>query len=881
VPLQPGSDLLHYRLVEKIGEGGMGVVWRAADTDLDRDVAIKVLPDSLSGEAETLARFEREARLLASLSHPNIATVHGLHEDGGVRFLAMELVAGEDLAERLKRGPVPPAETYRIALQIARALEAAHESGVIHRDLKPANVRLTADGSVKVLDFGLAKAFDRSAPAGGIDSSLSPTLTSMGTIGGMILGTAGYMSPEQAAGQPVDKRCDIWAFGVVLYELLTSRRLFHGETVSHTLADVLRAEIDLGQLPASVPAELRRLVRRCLDRDAGRRLRDVGEARVLLEDLAAGRVPATDEARPVAIETAPPAPRLPWLVAAAAVLAALTGFALLATREPPPDPPVGRFSLNTLARSTVRGDGRLVAISPDGRRVVVGSSRAGDDLLYLRRLDSFEVETLTPSTGGTRLPTFSPDGTQLCFVNTKGVWRVNLTGGPPVRLGPPPPYPGAMTWAADGFIYLATNDSIWRLPESGGELETVPLSAPAPGMIVALDRLPKARSLLVSTQGEGAYRLSVLDLATGALTGLDIEGSDARYLPSGHLLYLSASQVMAVAFDLDRLRPVGAPNAVLDRVATDRGVMQLAVADTGTVVYLPARADDAVRLVLVDREGLDRPLLENPPRFAIPNDVRFSPDGTKLAVTDTLGPVWVIDRESETPTLLSEQGFYPVWSADSSTIYYGTTRGKSFDIYRRRIDLSAPEEKVLDLEDNLRTGDMAPSDALLFRQEIPDKGMDLMIWTDLDDPSTVAPLLAGPADELSPEVSPDGRWLAYVSDQSGRDEIFVTSFPEPGAQVQASIAGGTSPAWSPDSKELYYFSSSDFIAVRLETSPRLRVTGRETLFSGSYEQYRWQRQYDVDPRGEGFAMIQTSEGGEAEIIVNWFQELERLVPLAS
>ena len=883
VPLQPDSQILNYRLIEKIGEGGMGVVWRAVDTTLDREVAIKVLPDSMADDIESLTRFEREARLLASLNHPNIATIHGLHEAEGHRFLAMELVAGEDLAERLERGRPGAEEASRIALQIAVALEAAHEHGVIHRDLKPANVRLTPNGDVKVLDFGLAKAFESGAGAGS-DSSLSPTLTSRGTIEGLILGTASYMSPEQAAGQPVDRRCDIWSFGVVLWEMLTGKRLFRGETVSHTLADVLRQEIDLSELPEDLPSPLVRLLERCLERESGRRLRDIGEARVVLDDFVAGRESVVDSAVPLpsAAPERSPASRLPWALAGLAALAAIVAFTLLARRPEPAPPQVGRFSVTTaLAGATRTGDGRAIAISPDGSLIANTGASAGDDVLYLRPIGSFESDMV--HTTAARLPFFSPDGSHLGFVANQGLWTVNLNGGAPVRSGAADAFPTSVTWSPDGHIYLVSGGAISRVKVGVGEISQVSSLAGTSQVYLSVERLPSSEALLVSVRetNGGSSWLKTLDPVSGELSDIGLEGSDPRYLPSGHLLYAGADRVMAVGFDLAELKPTGVPIAVLERVGIEGGLMQLSVADNGTVVYLPEVPGEESRLVLVDRVGTVRPLLENALPYSFPNDPRFSPDGSKLVNTSALGPVWVLDLESETPTRISEQGFYPIWSRDGSMIYYATTRGESFDLLQRRIDMSAPETVILDKENNLRMGELAPDGALIFREEIFGKGMDLMRWPDLDDPSSIVPLLDSPANELSPAVSPDGRWLAYVSDESGRDDVFVTSYPQPGGHVQVSIAGATSPAWSPDSKELYYFEKDRLVAVQIETEPTFRVVDRETLFSGNYSQYRWQRQYDVHPNGKEFVMIESPAGGEIEIVINWFVELERLVPGAA
>jgi len=891
--IEAGKTLLHYRFVDKIGEGGMGVVWRAVDTTLDREVAVKFLPEwgqSLRGQSpqapsqdERFARFEREAKLLATLNHPNIAAIYGLHEADGVRFLAMELVAGEDLAERLKVGALGVEQSLRVALQIAEALETAHDSGVIHRDLKPANIRLTPDGKVKVLDFGLAKAFDPVMSSRSNDPAFSPTMTSAQTAAGMIMGTAAYMSPEQAAGQPADKRCDIWSFGVVLFEMLSGQRLFAGETVSHTLADVLRAELDWSRLPDDLPRSIRRLLERCLERDPQRRLRDIGEARVALQDsLAAAGESVSKQVASERVEDASPArrSRLPWIVAAAAILVAAVsvGALLMPDRRAPEQ--VGRFTITSPNSGNLRmGDGRAIAISRDGRLVVTRGGNGSDAVLYQRAIGEFEPREI-PGTSGARLPLFSPDGRWLAFVTSRGFFKVNLAGGAPIQVGTYLTSPFGATWSTDGHIYFASSGEIWKLPEGGGE--SVSIATPDLEKMTGLrlpEALPSGRALLLSTvpgRGEPG-RLMALDLKSGKMNDLGLQGTDPRYLSAGHLLFVQANQVMTVGFDERRLEVKGTPVPALERVWIDDTLMQLAVADNGTAVYLPQRPGETQQLVLVDREGSTSPIVSSPLPFATCNDPRLSRDGRHLVVSVANGAVWIIDLETETPTRVSESGFYPLWSPDGAIVTFTTNRNKSFDLYRLPVDLSLPEFTLLDRENNLRTADWAPDGTLIFREEIPGKGMDLWIWPDSEDAESMKPLLSGPDDELAPTVSPDGQWMAYVSDQSGRDEIYVSDFPQPGSRLQVSVAGGTSPAWAPDGKSLYYLEGIQFIEVRIATEPGLRILERKPLFSGNFVQYRWMRQYDVHPDGEHFVMIENPPRGDVEVITNWFTELGELL----
>jgi len=869
VPLSPGDDLLHYRLIEQIGAGGMGVVWRALDTTLDREVAIKVLPDQFSAEAERLARFEREARVLASLNHPHIAGIYGIHEAAGQRFLSMELVPGEDLSALLQRGPLPQERVFRIAREIAEALEAAHENGIVHRDLKPANVRLTHDGSAKVLDFGLAKAH---AAGTASDPMRSATVTSAGTVAGLILGTAAYMSPEQASGQPTDRRADIWSFGVLLHEMLSGQRMFDGETISHTLADVLRKPIELDDLPASTPPRMRRLLERCLERDPRRRLRDIGEARIAIEDVLAdpraGFADATTAA-PASTRRRP----WPWLVAGVALVVAAA--ALIFGRGDATNPaPTQRlmFSVSNVGNAR-QGDGRVLAIAPDGTYVVMRGGSGAEDTLLRRDLNEFTTRPIEGTIGGS-VPFFSPDGRWIGFTKTNKLEKVRSSGGPAIELGPARPSPTGYAWGDDGFIYFGAQGRIWRIPEDGGASEALTERSTGDGGAAYPFPLRGGRTLLCSVGGFRGSRLAALDLASKQLKDLDVAGSNPRYLASGHVLFSQGESVYVAPFDRSRLEFTGPPVAVLPRVWIDQSEMQLDVAANGTVAYLPSSQENKQTPVTVDLDGREQPLLPDGLPFQTINDPRLSHDGHKLALAAETEAIWVVDLDTQTPTLISESGFYPHWSPDDSSLAYGSTRGDSFDIYVRRVDLSGPEKLVLDVDNNLRLGDWTPQGTLIIREEIPNKGMDLRTVTDLDHPEMV-PLLEGADDELAPTVSRDGKWLAFVSDYSGADEIYVTTFPVPGPRVQVSIRGGTSPVWAPDGSAIHYFEDRSLIRVSIETAPHFRVTGRTKLFEGDYVRYRWSRQYDVAPDGSYFVLVRNPPRGVVEVVTNWFEELKK------
>ena len=876
-----GTRLAQFEIKAKLGEGGMGEVWLADDTRLDRRVALKILPTDFASDTERMARFEREAKVLASLNHQNIAHLYGLESvassadaDGGrTTFIVMELVEGEDLSARIERGALPVNEAARIALQIAEALEAAHERGVVHRDLKPANVRVTPDGKVKVLDFGLAKALDPVAPG---DPESSPTITSAGTVAGMILGTAAYMSPEQASGQPIDRRCDIWSFGVMLHEMLSGNRLFAGETTSHTLADVLRAPIDLEDLPDEVPATIRRLIERCLERDRMRRLRDIGEARIVLQDVVDGRVDASERPAPAAGGSSGTTNRLAWAIAAVAVVLAAVGFLWKSDDGAETVEPIRRFALEVPnSGNTRQGDGAAVAISSDGSRVVTRGGSGAEDMLHIRNMGSFDAEPIEGTVNG-RSPVFSPDDRWIAFVDAAGLQKVRSTGGPPVFLTPFPSSPNGLDWADDGYIYYAHQGEIWRVSDAGGESERLfendireSRGFGEPSMIPGTNTLLCGSRTGVSGSGE----LAIFDVESREMTPLEMQGSNPRYLPTGHLLFAQTNRVFVAPFDIDEMKITGQAVPVLERAWVDQGQVQAAFADNGTVVYIPNARGQTQALVSVDRDGKVEELAPGGLPFASLNDPRFSPDGRRLMLSVDSGAIWMFDLDTQTPTLMTEEGFYPQWSPDGREVLFGSTRNKTFDIYRRPVDLSRPEALVLDFDNNLRAGDWTRQGPVVIREEIPGKGMDLLVWQDPDDPSTITTLLDGPDDELAPVVSRDGAWLAFVSNYSGIDEIYVTAFPEPGARYKLSTNGGHSPTWAPDGKTLYYFQNSRMIAVTLETEPTFHVTGRRELFDGEYVHYRWSRQYDIHPSGEYFVMIRNPPRGNVEVITRWFDEL--------
>jgi serine/threonine-protein kinase len=574
--IAPGTTLLHYRIVEKLGEGGMGIVWRATDTNLDREVAIKVLPEALAADVQRLQRFEREAKLLASLNHANIAAVYGLHEQDGMRFIAMELVPGEDLSVILGRGAVPIESAIEIAQQVADALEVAHEQGVVHRDLKPANVLITPEGKAKVLDFGLAKAFESDPASSNTSPAMSPTLTSAGTVAGMILGTAAYMAPEQARGHVVDKRADIWAFGCVLYEMLTGKMAFPGETISDTLAAVLKLEPDWDALPEETSAAARRLLTRCLEKDARKRLRDIGEARIRIERSLSGEaveLPPDLMAPPGEAAVLPKPSKLPWLVATGALVLALAGWVFPGLLHEDEPLPVMRFKIN-LAEELNVTSGSSIVLSPDGTRLayVVGKPPR----IHLRMIGEFEGNPLN-GTENAEQPFFSPDGQWIGFFSGTDMKKVSIFGGATMKLADVQSHRGG-TWSEDGTIVYtpSVTSGLMRVSEAGGEPEV--LTDPTQEDGIRSHRwphlLPGRGAVLFTVQPADASfdeaRIEVLDLTT-MQRSVVIQGGGAfaRYANSGHVTYIREGTLFAVPFDLDTLSATGSPVPVVEQVSYD------------------------------------------------------------------------------------------------------------------------------------------------------------------------------------------------------------------------------------------------------------------------------------------------------------------------
>jgi eukaryotic-like serine/threonine-protein kinase len=879
----------------------MGEVYRATDTNLGRDVAIKVLPEAFAQDPERVARFEREAKTLAALNHPNIAIIHGLEKSHGTYALVMELVEGEDLSQRIARGPIPLDEALPIAKQIAEALEAAHEQGIIHRDLKPANIKVRDHGTVKVLDFGLAKLAESSgaAPTGPSAVSLSPTITSpaMMTGVGVLLGTAAYMSPEQAKGRPADKRSDIWAFGCVLYEMLTGKRPFDGEDVTEVLASVIKGEPDWNALPSEIPPAIRTLLQSCLTKDRQHRVADISTALFVLEKAASLAAP---------VGTASPAPlaRRPlwWRIAALAsivlvVATVATTLTWFATRPAPPS--VVRMAVTTSGSAvlSLAGADRDVAITPDGSRVVY----RGNNQLLVRALNQLEPTVLS-GLGAPRGVFISPDGQWVGFFDGNTMMKkVAITGGSPVTVCATQGVPRGATWSEDGTVIFATNapaTGLQRVSAAGGEptVITKPDRERGEGDHYWPEFLPGGKAVLftitAATGGIENAQIAVLDLRTGTSKVLIRGGSDAHYVPTGHLVYGVTGTLRAVAFDLGRLEVVGTPAPVLDDVVmTPQGAAEIALAANGSLVYVPGGAGGAGRQVVsVDRQGRASPLPGLPPNTY--RDVRVSPDGARLALA-TQADVWTYDVVRATLSRLTTDPASdrsPLWTPDGQRVIFTSNRAGYPELFWRLADGTGSDTRLVarakDLLDLFASNWSADGKQLLFT-EVPPSTQCVIGRVAIERPSDANVLVKSAFCNGFAAVSPDGRWLAYRSNMSGQDEIYVERYPELGNRQQISTGGGVFPLWSHDGGELFFGSPDgrQMLAVTIQSGPALIAGRAHVLFElAMLVQAFGNRPYDIAPDGR-FLIIARSQadadGGPASnliVVQNWDQELKRLVP---
>jgi len=867
----------------------MGEVYRATDSKLRRDVAIKVLPESLWSDVDRLARLQREAEVLAQLNHPNIAAIHGLEDADGVKALVMELAEGPTLADRIALGAVPIDEAVRIAKQIAAALAAAHERGIIHRDLKPANIKLRPDGTVKVLDFGLAKTLDGLLPAGPGGATVVRHAV---TQSGVILGTAPYMSPEQARAQPLDKRTDIWSFGCVLFELLTGRLAFDGETASDVIVNVLQSAPDLSALPPAAGA-LSSLLRHCLEKDLSRRLRDIGDANLLLDDT-------TTQPSQSLPPPSKSSKRNAWLAVIAAAIVAGGAVAVLdASRAPAGHEPLMRFALASPRNAlfVANQDGRNVAIAPDGSMIAYTGDRGGGNLgLVVQRLDEVQGRWLAGTEGGTD-PVFSPDGKEIAFHTFEALKRVPVAGGPTTTICPIDPYFEGASWGPQGLIvYADFSFGLFRVSASGGQPDQLALPDPSKQeyAFAAPRVLPDGRAVLYTVvMTDGSSRIVARRLGKESESTLVENGFDARYLPPGYLAFGREDQLLAVRFDAATLQTKGDPVIVAQGVfnkAADR-IANLDVAANGTALHVVGHdAPKLSRVVWADRRGAHTDVIAQSLEF--PRSPRISPDGRRLALTigpPANGQVWVYDLAGATQPLkvtFQDHGAFPIWSPDQKRIAFWWRTSQLKGLFSVASDGAStdPDPMPSDQENGVPLDWSADGELLLYQQPpSPSRGPPKIGVLRLRE-GKGSPWLTTPFADWNARLSPNGRWVAYATNQTGSLEAWVRPFPGPGAPVRISSNGGRKPLWSQDGKEIFFENGPQILSARvLAETPDFRTAPAQVLFEGGFKHDDFDpglRFVDVAPDGR-FLMIEAAEQSESVSLVvslHWDRELQRLLP---
>ncbi|MHC4557797.1 MAG: protein kinase domain-containing protein [Planctomycetota bacterium] len=888
----PGGEIDQFRIEQELGRGGAGVVYLAHDTKLDRSVAIKSLPAELIENPKARTRFAREARVLASLNHPNIATIYEeLQEADGVGYLVLEYVAGQTLAERIARGGFNLEEALTIALQIAEAVAAAHEHDVIHRDLKPGNIKITPEGKVKVLDFGLAKAL------GGEVTDKQSTIIEPGRI----IGTPAYMSPEQARGKPTDKRCDIWSFGCVLYEMLTGKVPFEGETVSDTLAGILDREPDWKALPQTIPANIQVLLRRCLEKDPRQRLRDIGDAGIEISETLTGFGSADVISATAPRALKPVALRRMMVWAVVCILIGATAATVITWNlKRPILMPQYRYSISLPKNQTLNEQQPAIAVSPDGKRLVYMGGVGATLQLFLLDFDPFTVRELR-ETKGARYPFFSADGKSIGFGADGKLKTLSLEGGRPKPLCNASNLTGG-SWGQDGFIYYcpATTEGLWKIPANGGVPAEQIASPDEENDEFAYwwpEVLPGGEAVLFTIWKKTLNDIQVAALKPGTrkpqilLTG----ASHARYAPTGHLLYAQSGTLMAAPFDLKHLK-VGQPREPVIEGLKQKirsGYAPFSFSRDGFLYYVRGGEWLARRnLVWVDRHTGDviktLPLI--PGAYSSPC---LSPNGQSIAFTkfdSGAENIWVFNLPKGPPEKVSFEGgnFLPIWKPDNNKLTFTSYRDGEFSVYCIPANKSSSEEPLLiGLDDQWATSWSPDGKELLFTEDKGSRVTDYDICLlSAEDANTTRPLICESGNEDNGVFSPDGKWIAYESDRDERhNEVYVAPYPVPVVNTKISSSGGYHPLWSPvwsaDSKELFYRNGDKMIAVTIETELELKVSEPNTLFVKQYYT-GLERGYDVSRDGEKFLMIKESNEQQAAtqlfVVINWFEELKRLVP---
>jgi Tol biopolymer transport system component len=893
----------HYQILDKLGQGGMGEVYRALDKNLGRQVAIKVLPEEFSKDPERLARFEREAKLLAALDHPNIAAIHGIEGLEGRRFLVLELVEGETLKARLDKGPLAVADALETCRQIAEGLEAAHEKGIIHRDLKPGNIILTPGGKVKILDFGLAKVF--TGETTGIDVEKSPTITAQMTGPGVILGTAAYMSPEQARSRSVDKRTDIWAFGCVLFECLTGRRTFEGETTTETLAAILKGDPPWDVLPPGTPWRIKELLHQCLRKQPAERLHDIADARISIVDTLTR--PQSSEA----LQVQPVKRSLFIFVLIVTFIIAAVGGSLLTWKlRPVPPQPVVRTTIDIpqgmqLTRAAVGPVYTDLALSPDGKYLVYSAGPDGSPqraMLYRQPLDGNEA-TPIPGTEGGRYPFFSPDGQWLGFSTETSLMKLAAVGaGNPSTICTYSDIPRGITWGPDGKIVIGSGTAgLKAVNAEGGKLESLTsLETAKEASHVLPYFLPGGKALLFTVKPHSwgtESNIEIFSFKTGQRKLLIEDGADGRYVPTGHIVFLRKGTLLAVCFDARTLEVRGSAVPVVMGImqslnvlesSSNSGCGQYSFSTNGFLGYVPGGIypDPKTHLSWVELKGKSTPVkaLDGLPLLS----PRLSPDGKNLAYR-TFGRnanVWVYDLSRGTSRKLTREGraMHLTWTPDGSRIAFAYSLAGNSNIFWIATDGTGSPEPLIKSQYALQPSAWTPDGGILvFVEDHPKSGED--IWIYRKEGSRATPLFNADFTESYPDLSPDGRWIAYCTNESGRFEVYVTTFPDPKKRILISTEGGIAPLWSRDGRSLYYWDTqwTKMMAVEVATVPAFSAGIPRPLFESRADSISFVRPYDLALDGSRFLIAGRAEVKPIEVtrfalVQGWFEELKRLVP---
>ena len=886
-----------YVIIDELGKGGMGEVYLAEDTNLKRNVAIKVLPQPFALDKERLARFEREARLLASLNHPNIATIHGLEKSDNQRFLVMELVEGETLREKISKGPLPVEDALEVCKQIAEGLESAHEKGIIHRDLKPANVKVTPEGKVKILDFGIAKAFHDHADDS--DPTKSPSITDEMTRPGMVLGTAAYMSPEQAKGKSVDKRTDIWAFGCILFECLTAKRTFEGETASETIASILKGEPEWDELPAATHMGIRALIRRCLQKDKNRRQHDIADARIEIEETLAEGSGLFQKTFKTAqgIRTGGWRRIVPWsLFGVTAIIAAISFWSPWRS-EQPLKKSITQFVINLPSTETLDPGLRpAVAISPQGRSIVNVSVHDDRTQLYLREMDQLEA-TPIPGTKDASGPFFSPDGEWIGFFSSGKLKKISLSGGTPQTLCDATLGRGAC-WGPDNNIIFtaAPGTGLWRISANGGDAQIVTKLDIENDELTHRwpEILPGGKAVLftIRTSNNSSFddaSIALFSFKTGQQRILIEGGTQASYAPTGHLVFAREGALHAVPFDVERLKKTGPSIPILEHVIMDpaTGAAHFSFSENGSLVYIQGDPWIAERkLFWSNRQGKIQPLSEK--SYPLQNP-QHSPDGKKLAlmIEAASDDVWIYDIVRDNFTRLTYEAgsnVAPIWTPNSQRVTFSSNRAGPFNLFWKPADGSGIAEQLTASEFVDFPNSWSPdAEVLIYSQNHPTTGLDLWLLP-FKEESNPRKFIVTPYNEFASKFSPDGKWIAYVSDESGKNEVYVQQFPGPGGKLQISKNGGSFPVWAPNGEELFYINGNKMMAMEISTAPKFEASSPRQLFVSEYLISGANPSipnYDISSDGYHFVMIRSEQEKaptRLHVILNWFDELKRLVP---